>query len=167
MQDKLRPAEVPEARCIVGKALIEENEALHEETASLLDILRIYSEEVDSKVQQNAWRARLSRRDAKREMLEGEIRAFVAALRSKTSTPLSLRARSARQEVIISYVSGETVQGGGGRLTSARDILGSRGGTAQQVGGLLSHTAHLSCPSFVKNVCGVRPDVCRTEERFD
>lgn len=150
MQDKLRPAEVPAARCIVGKALIEENEALHEEIASLLDILRIYSEEVDSKVQQNAWRARLSRRDAKREMLEGEIRAFVAALRSKTSTPLSLQARSARQEVIISYVSGvsgEAVQGAGGRPTSARDTLGSRGGTAQQVGGLLSHPANLSRPS--------------------
>ncbi len=62
---------------------------------------------MDVKVQENAWKARLSQRSAKRELLEGEIRTFVSALRSKTSTPVSLRPSSAREKVVLEYVSGE------------------------------------------------------------
>jgi hypothetical protein len=64
-------------------------------------------QQVDVKVQENAWRARLSQRSAKRELLEGEIRAFVSALRSKASTPLSIRPSSAREKAVLDYVSGE------------------------------------------------------------
>lgn len=46
------------------------------------------SPQVDHRVKEGAWRARLLKRDDKRLMLEGEIREFVTALRSKVCAKL-------------------------------------------------------------------------------
>lgn len=50
--------------------------------------LALLSSQVDHRVKEGAWRARLLKRDDKRLMLEGEIREFVTALRSKVCAKL-------------------------------------------------------------------------------
>jgi hypothetical protein len=49
---------------------------------------------VDHRVKEGAWRARLLKRDDKRLMLEGEIREFVTALRSKVWSKLHFSTES-------------------------------------------------------------------------
>ena len=125
LQAKLAPAEVHETVSILGQALIDRNDGLHQELSTLLDILREYTAEVDGKAQR--WRARLSH-DTNRDMLTTEIRSFISALRSKTSTPISLRPSTPHDRAVLDYVLHEDEN----NMQSARQLLASRGGTSQR-----------------------------------
>ena len=117
LQAKLAPAEVHETVSILGQALIDRNDGLHQELSTLLDILREYTAEVDGKAQR--WRARLSH-DTNRDMLTTEIRSFISALRSKTSTPISLRPSTPHDRAVLDYVLHEDES----NMQSARQLLG-------------------------------------------
>ena len=122
-QAHLRPQEILETRRIVGNGLIERNEELLAEAETLLDILREYSKEVEDRTRASEWRTRLSR-DFRREHLEREIRNFITALRSKTSTPLSLRPSTARERAVISHFHAS--DDGEERPRTARELISSR-----------------------------------------
>ena len=125
LQAKLAPAEVHETVSILGQALIDRNDGLHQELSTLLDILREYTAEVDGKAQR--WRARLSH-DTNCDMLTTEIRSFISALRSKTSTPISLRPSTPHDRAVLDYVLHEDEN----NTQSARQLLASRGGASHR-----------------------------------
>jgi hypothetical protein len=125
LKAKLVPAEVQEVVRILGQSQIDRNEGLHQELGTLLEILREYTAEVDGKVQQ--WRSRFAR-DTKRDMITTEIRSFVSALRSKTSTPISLRPATPHDRSVLYYVLPE--QDPLLVAPSARQLLASRGSSS-------------------------------------
>ena len=138
LKAKLVPVEVPEVVSILGHAQIDRNDELHAEMATLLDILREYKAAVDGKAQQ--WRARFAR-DTNRDMLTTEIRSFISALRSKTSTPISLRPSTPHDRSVLGYVlpeqEAEVLLG----TQSARQLVSSRGG-----GGVPANVGELQRP---------------------
>ena len=124
LKAKLVPAEVQETVNILGQSQIDRNHDLHDELGTMLDILRDYTAEVDGKAQK--WRAHFSR-DTNRDMLTTEIRSFISALRSKTSTPISLRPSTPHDRSVLGYVLPENETEGLLREPS-RQLLASRGG---------------------------------------
>jgi hypothetical protein len=132
LKAKLVPAEVEEVVSILGRSQIDRNDELHREMATMLDILREYTAEVDGKAQQ--WRARFSR-DANRDMLTTEIRSFISALRSKTSTPISLRPSTPHDRSVLGYVLPEHESSALLAANSGRHLLASRSGRPTMVPG--------------------------------
>lgn len=128
LKAKLVPAEVPEVVSILGQAQIDRNDELHAEMSTLLDILREYTAAVDGKAR--LWRSRFSR-DTNRDMLTTEIRSFISALRSKTSTPISLRPSTPHDRSVLGYVLPEQEADALLVTQSARQLLSSRGGSSQ------------------------------------
>jgi hypothetical protein len=139
LRAKLVPAEVQEVVIILGQAQIDRNDELHQELGTLLDILREYTAEVDGKAKQ--WRARFSR-DTNRDMITTEIRSFVSALRSKTSTPISLRPVTPHDRSVLSYVLPEH----GPEPQSARQLLASRGGSRCGARGIPASVGEMERP---------------------
>jgi hypothetical protein len=127
LKAKLVPAEVPEVVSILGQAQIDRNDELHAEMSTLLDILREYTAAVDGKAR--LWRSRFSR-DTNRDMLTTEIRSFISALRSKTSTPISLRPSTPHDRSVLGYVLPEQEADALLVTQSARQLLNSRGGSS-------------------------------------
>jgi hypothetical protein len=127
LKAKLVPAEVPEVVSILGQAQIDRNDELHAEMSTLLDILRDYTAAVDGKAR--LWRSRFSR-DTNRDMLTTEIRSFISALRSKTSTPISLRPSTPHDRSVLGYVLPEQEADALLVTQSARQLLNSRGGSS-------------------------------------
>lgn len=139
LKAKLVPAEVQEVICVLGRSQIDRNDELHQELGTLLDILREYTAEVEGKAKQ--WRARFSR-DTNRDMITTEIRSFVSALRSKTSTPISLRPVTPHDRSVLSYVLPEH----GPEPQSARQLLTSRGGSRCGARGIPASVGEIERP---------------------
>lgn len=125
LKAKLVPAEVEEVVSILGRSQIDRNEELHREMATMLEILRDYTAEVEGRAQQ--WRARFCQ-DANRDMLTTEIRSFISALRSKTSTPISLRPSTPHDRSVLGYVLPEHESDALLAVNSGRQLLASRVG---------------------------------------
>ena len=119
MQDALNPPELAEARKIIGAPLIERNEELIQEIETLLQILREYTFDIENKRKAQEWQSRLAR-DLRKDKLEAEIRTFICELRSRTTNPISLRPKTAREQTVIScFVTAERPQ-------TARELLQAR-----------------------------------------
>jgi hypothetical protein len=161
-QEKLRPSEIAEARRIVGNAIIEKNESLQGEIINLLDILREYSSEVEKRQQAVDWQSRLSK-DMKKEQLEREIHSFIAALRSKSSTPVSLRPATARERTVLSFFVGEDQAQS--RPKSARELLTSRSGIDKRFSESISNRPKTA--ELVSEVLIDKSDTCVMYDKLE
>ncbi|EKX42203.1 hypothetical protein GUITHDRAFT_164190 [Guillardia theta CCMP2712] len=124
IKEKLHPSEIQEVSSILGQSLIDKNKELHDEIKSLLMILEDYVKEVDQREKQRNWNVQLGR-DSNKDFLASEIRDFISALRSQTSTPISLRPKSAKDRSVLSFVMPDCYHED--ELPSARKLLSSRG----------------------------------------